>query len=105
VAIYAELLSETLTEVDRKSLASISLVEDFFRACGQYRRIDQSTCADLCEHLVCRLRYDKALIRLSRALGAETSPNRFACPDVERARLEDELAALGPFLHDFIGSK
>jgi len=103
--MYAELLAETVTEVDRKSRASISLVEDFFRARGQYRRLKQSTCADPCEHLVCGLRYDKALIRLSLALGAETSPNRFVCPDAERARLEGQLASLGPCLHDFIESR
>ena len=67
--------------------------------------LKQSTCADPCEHLVCGLRYDKALIRLSLALGAETSPNRFVCPDAERARLEGQLASLGPCLHDFIESR
>ena len=103
--MYAELLAETVTEVDRKSLATISLVEDFFRARGQCRRLKQSTCADPCEDLVCGLRYDKALIRLSLALGAETSPERFVCPDAERARLEEPLASLGPCLHDFMESR
>ena len=103
--MYAELLSETVTAVDRKSPGGISLVEDFFRARGQYRRLKESTCADPCEHLVCGLRYDETLIRLSLALGAETSPDRFACPEAERARLEEELASLGPCLHDFIESR
>jgi len=52
-----------------------------------------------------RLRYDETLIRLSLALGAETSPDRFACTEAERARLEEELASLGPCLHDFIESR
>jgi len=103
--MYAELLSEAVTAVDRKSQTSMSLVEDFFRARGQFRRLKQSTCADPCEHLVCGLRYDKALIRLSVALGAETSPDRFVCPDAERARLEEQLASLGPCLHAFIESR
>ncbi len=102
--MYAELLSEAVAEFDRGSSVSIAVVEDFFRACGQFRRSERSTNADPCEHLVCGLRYDKALIRLSLALGAETSPAQFVCPEAERARLEAELASLGPFLHDFIES-
>ena len=103
--MYTDLLSEVLDEVDRENLASITLVEDFFKARGQYRRLMQSACTDACEHLVCGLRYDKALIRLSLAVGAETSPDRFVCPEAERARLEETLASLGPCLHDFMESR
>ncbi len=95
-AVYVDLLSKAIGVRQEEDPTNWSLVEDYVSALTGYQTHVRSGWADTDEDLVCAIRYDRALVRLCIALGADTSPERFAPPEAERARLEDRLANLGP---------
>ena len=71
------------------------LLADLVHSRARLRATDGRLTAPVAEALARELSYDEALIRLCESLRVPTTPERFAHPVGERARLERELAARG----------
>ena len=93
MVIYTDLLTQALgnDEVGRRSndLLLADLVHSRARLCSA------SGTTPVAEALARELSYDGALIRLCTALEVPATPARFANPEHERSRLEQELGERG----------
>ena len=105
VAEYAELLCRVLEEETPSGVLGGALLEDLVAAGAGLRRMRRTSAdAGAGSGLSLLLAYDKALIRLCRAMSIPTEAGRFSSPAAERSRLEAQLCALGPNWRVFIAS-
>ena len=105
VAEYAELLFRALEEERPQGVLGGALLEDLVAA-GAALRSTRVTTGDpgVGRGLSLVLAYDKALIRLCRAMSISIEKDRFSSPMAERSRLEAELSDIGPNWRVFIAS-
>jgi hypothetical protein len=94
MSMYSQLLGDVCEVVEPVSLPASR--DELVVVLLQYRRRlqDQGPNA-MAENLALELDHDRMLLRLCRALGIETDPERFANPLAERARLEELLRRAG----------
>ena len=104
VAEYAELLSRVLEEETPRGILGGALLEDLVTAGGALRRMQAASAETGGRSVALMLAYDKALIRLCRAMSISTEADRFSSPAAERSRLECELSDIGPHWRVFIAS-
>ena len=102
MAVYVNLLVTAVAEDGPAGVLDGALLEDL-AAAGRDLAISQGN-RPAAHALATQLAYDRALIRLCKAMSIEAAPERFAAPVAERRRLEGCLADLGPNWRWFIES-
>jgi hypothetical protein len=93
--MYVDLLTRALGAGTEEHESMDLLLADLVHSRARLREADGRLAAPVAEALARELSYDGALIRLCESLRVPTTPERFAHPVGERARLERELVARG----------
>lgn len=96
MSLYADLLEEVLrSHAGDASVAEPAMILEQLRA--QRRRLGAPgpTPFDITGEVAEQVCYDLMLLRLCAAIGVEHAPARFAQPEVERRRLEEDLRRRG----------
>jgi len=91
--VYADILSSVLDDWVEE-LSGDALIE-FAQLCRAQMLEVSPTRDSASTALAAELSYDRALIKVCQAHGVDVVPMRFSRPGEERARLEDELIAMG----------
>ncbi len=91
--MYKDLLTRALGKGGEGRRSQDLLLADLVHSRARLGATDRAT--PVAEALARELSYDGALIRLCRDLGVPATPDRFANPEHERARLERALADRG----------
>ncbi len=96
MVMYVDLLTRALGRGDQRRGFDVDLLlADLVQSRARLRATERELKTPVAEALALELSYDGALIRLCESLGVPTTPDWFANPVRERARLERELAARG----------
>ncbi len=98
MVMYVDLLTQALGRGEEGHRSDVDLLlADLVHSRARLRATEREIRTSVVEALARELSYDGALIRLCESLDVPTTPDRFANPVRERARLEREHAiALSP---------
>jgi hypothetical protein len=98
MVMYVDLLTRALGTGEEGHSSDVDLLlADLVHSRARLRATERELGTPVVEALARELSYDGALIRLCESLDVATTPDRFANPVRERARLERELeVALSP---------